>query len=129
MPKQTVEQKYIQIQAMKSELKPKEKVNLGLKTKQQQDVSKILSAMQQSLQEAQQAVRQVQGTNLMQPQLQMANQRLSHATQLLQELQIVSPDLIFGLSQAEKQYLKQLDYQIVKATGTLQMIQQSIASH
>ncbi|MEI3604102.1 hypothetical protein SPD48_00230 [Pseudogracilibacillus sp. SE30717A] len=128
MPKQTVEQQYTQQQAMKSELKPKDKANMALKTKQQQHIAKILNAINQSLQEAQQAVRQVKGTNPIQPQLRLADDRLSNATQLLQQLQISAPEMVFGFSKGEQQQLKQLDYQIEKAASTLQLIQQSISS-
>lgn len=128
MPKQTVEQQYTQQQAMKSELKPKDKANMALKTKQQQHIAKILNAINQSLQEAQQAVRQVKGTNPIQPQLRLADDRLSNATQLLQQLQISAPEMVFGFSKGEQQQLKQLDYQIEKAANTLQLIQQSISS-
>ena len=126
MSKQTVQERYNQNQAMKGTLIPKSKVNKESQTEQNKELLHIFNATKQSLQEAQQAVRQAQGANPVQPQLRFADDRLTNAIQLMQQVQILTPDFVLGVSKAEQQQLKQLDYQIEKASKTLQMIQQSI---
>ena len=128
MPKQTVEQRYKEQQAMKSERKPRHHANIELKTSQQQDIQKICNATKQSLQEAQQAVRQAQYVNPTQAQLQIAEGRLQNAVQLMQQLFTIAPNMVLGISKGEQQHLKQLDYQIEKAVGTLNSLQQSMES-
>src|SRR5690625_306636 len=126
MVKQTVEQKYIIEQAMKDAQKPKELVRRVLKTDEQNEIVNTFSKMENALQESLQAVRQLQANNQTDSNLQLISARFTNVIQLLNEIHLANPEGMFRLSKGEQQQLKQLDYQINQAKGTLQVLKQSL---
>jgi len=129
MKYQTVEQRFHEQQMMKGKLKPKHDAQVELATPEVQNIQKTFNAIKQSLQEAHQLVRQAQAANPAQSALFMAEQSLAHATQLMQKLQTIEPEMTLPLPKGVQQQLKQLDYQIENASGTLKMIQQSLQTN
>ncbi|MBO1002374.1 hypothetical protein ACFSKI_04785 [Pseudogracilibacillus auburnensis] len=128
MKYQTVEQRYEEQKKMQGQLKPKQQVNIDMATPQKQHVENIFNATKQALQKAHQSVRQAQSENPIAASLLMADQSLTNATQLLQQLQTAAPEFAQSLPKGAQQQLKQLDHQIETATRTLQMLQQAISS-
>lgn len=128
MKYQTVEQRYEEQKKMQGQLMPKQQVNIDMATPQKQHVENIFNATKQALQKAHQSVRQAQSENPIAASLLMADQSLTNATQLLQQLQTTAPEFAQSLPKGAQQQLKQLDHQIETATRTLQMLQQAISS-
>lgn len=122
MKKQTVEQKYMEQQMIKKGNIPKQAAQQALETPEQKEAVKLINNLKQSLQQAQQAIRQAQISYPMNAQLSKADQLLSHSTQQLKQLETIK----LSISNGTKQQLKQLHYQIATATGTLSMIEQAI---
>lgn len=96
MKYQTVEQRYEEQNKMQGQLKPKQQVNIDMATPQKQHVE-IFNATKQALQKAHQSVRQVQSENPIAASLLMADQSLTNATQLLQQLQTAAPEFVQSL--------------------------------
>jgi len=126
MQKQTVEQRYLEQQIMNQQLKPKQNILRETTPKQQQQLIKIFNEIKQALDLSSQAINQAKLAQPYDVQLPIAEQRLVHAMQLLQQLQTASPDMTTGLSKGMKQQLTQVSNQITTASNTLQLIQQSI---
>ena len=129
MKKQTVEERYLEQQVMNQQLKPKQNILQETEPKQKQNLIKIFNEIKSALDLASQSVHQVKLTYLHDNQLSLAEQRLTHAIQQVQQLQTLAPEMTSGLSNGTKQQLTQLSKQINTASGTLQLIQQSIQSN
>ncbi len=129
MQKQTVEQRYLEQQIMNQQLKPKQNILQETEAKQTQQLIKIFNEIKQSLGQASQAVHQAKLANPNGNFLPIAEQRLSHAVQLVQQLQTAAPEMTSGLSKGTKQQLSQLSHQISSASNTLQLIQQSLQAN
>lgn len=123
MKKQTVEQRYHEEQMMKGQTIPKELANQAIQTPEQQDIQQLFSSTKEALLAAQQAVHQAQAVHPTQAQLMTTEQRLTHAIQQLQQLQLTN----LGVPKGTEQQLQQLSSQINTAAGTLHMIQQATA--
>src|SRR5699024_8506475 len=108
---------------------PKQNILQETTPQQQQQLTKIFNEIKQALDLSSQAIHQAKLAHPNDYQLPIAEQRLVHAVQLIQQLQTAAPDLTTGLSKVMKQQLAQVSQQINNASNTLQLIQQSIQSN
>lgn len=124
MKKPTVLERYEQEQMMKCE---EGRVRLSfLQSKDKGQLPKIFQQMEEALLQAHQSIKQAQLANPTQSSLQLADQRLQYASQLLQQLKTSTPDVTKGLPKSSQQQLTQLEHQIQQANDTLQLVINSI---
>lgn len=122
MKNQTVEQVYIEQQMIKEGNIPKGIAQGAMETPEQKEAIKIVNSLTQSLQQAHQSVKQAQTAHPLCQYLSQADQLLSSSTQQIKQLETIK----LSISNGTKVQLKQLNYQIEMACGTLGMIQQAI---
>lgn len=125
MQKQTVSERYEMTENMNKKSSPQSKTSNNNRSNQEQQTIKLCNQLQQVLLATQQSVQQIQAEYPDNETFYIAQQRMTLANQLLQQLKSAIPKTTFPLSQGTRQQVKQLEYQINKASGTLQMIQQS----
>ncbi len=125
MQKQTVSERYTMTKKMNAQIKPTQHIlHDGMSVLEQQTIL-LCNQLQQSLLEAHQSVQQMLTEYPESHTAHAASLRMTSARQLMQQLNSAIPKTAFPLSKSTTQQLKQLEYQIDKANGTLQMIQQS----
>lgn len=125
MQKQTVSERYEMTEKMNIHDPPKQQTSHNETSTQEQQTIKLCNQLQQVLLATQQSIQQIQAEYPDNETFYVAQQRMTLANQLLHQLKSSIPETTFPLSQGTRQQVKQLEYQINKASGTLQMIQQS----
>jgi len=124
MPKQTVSERYQMIQAKDVEFTSNKHLQNQISEQAQQAIT-LCNQLHQALLTAQQSVQQMQMEHPENHTTKTAAKRMKVASQLLQQLKSTIPKTTFPISQGTSQQLKQLEYQINKANGTLQTIQKT----
>ena len=125
MQKQTVSERYAMTKKMNAQIKPTQHILHDEMSVLEQQTILLCNQLQQALIETHQSVLQMQTEYPENHTVHAASQRMTSALQLMQQLNSAIPKTAFPLSRNTTQQLKQLEYQIDKANGTLQLIQQS----
>lgn len=125
MQKQTVSERYNMTQKMNTNEDENLQNTQTEQFAQGQPIIALCNQLQQSLLATEQSVQQLKAEYPESQTTTTAYQRLTLASQLLQQLKSTIKESPIIMPQGTSQQLKQLEYQVSKANGTLQGIQQS----